>query len=796
MKRATLLLSITLAAGPCLSVLGAAAPSAAAFVKLRAVPFTEVQIADSFWAPRRETNQLVSIPLNFDNLEKSGNLENFRLAAQRATNGYTGPVFMDSDVYKALEAASYCLATNPDPVLAKRVEEIIALLAAAQQPDGYLDTYYTVKEPGRRWTNLRDNHELYCGGHMIEAAVAHYQATGQRTFLNIATKYADYVDSVFGPGKRMGYPGHPELELALVKLWRATGERRYFDLARFFIENRGRKFFAEEHHTPLDRYDGTYWQDDMPIFDHRNIKGHAVRATYLLSGVVDVMGETGDPRLIKMVERVWRNTTQRNMYVTGGIGSSGSNEGFTTDYDLPNLTAYQETCASVAMCLWNHRLALLYGDARYADVLERSLYNGVLDGVALDGKRFFYGNPLASIGRYQRSGWFSCACCPPNVARTLASLGGYAYAVNGDALYLNLFIQGRVNTTVAGQKLAMEVATDYPWDGKVTLKPEPASPVTCALHLRVPGWCEGATVSVNGEKVADPRFERGYFVVSREWHRGDAVELNLPMPVRLVAANPEVKADHGCIAIQRGPIVYCLESCDQSVPLSSLYLPANSELQAEKAPELLGGVTIIKGLAALASDEAWKGRLYQALPPARQAPILAIPYYAWGNRKSGAMQVWLPVAPPTAVQGGVEIEAKVLASYPKAAVDAIHDGIEPKSSRDHPGLLCHFWPHKGGAEWVQYTWKEPVTVSGSKVYWFDDTGSGECRPPQSWQVEYLDGGDWKPVNAAAAYPVALDKWCEVTFAPVMTTSLRLKFAMQPNWSVGIHEWKVVTPDED
>ena len=353
-------------------------------LKLRPVPFKDVTIQDSFWAPRRETNRVASIPFSLQKLEEAGNLEDMRLAARGATNGFRGPVFMDSDLYKALEAASYSLATHPDPALEKQLDDIIGLLAAAQQPDGYLNSYFTVKEPGKRWTNLRDWHELYCAGHMFEAAVAHYQATGKTTFLNIATRYADYIDSVFGPPpKRLGYPGHPEIELALVKLWRATGNQRYFELARFFVENRGRKFFATEHHTPLDKYDGSYWQDDVPIYDHQNIKGHAVRAAYLMSGVTEVAAQTGDERLLSMLDRVWRNTTERNQYITGGIGPSAHNEGFTVDYDLPNLTAYQETCATIALAQWAHRLALLYGDARYADVAgARALQRRALRRVA------------------------------------------------------------------------------------------------------------------------------------------------------------------------------------------------------------------------------------------------------------------------------------------------------------------------------------------------------------------------------------------------------------------------------
>jgi DUF1680 family protein len=778
---------------------GANATPEAALVKLRAVPFTDVEIHDAFWSPRQETNRIASIPVNLAMLEKSGNIRNLERAAAGSTNGFEGPVFMDSDIYKALEAASYSLATHPDLVLERKLDDLIAKVAAAQRPDGYLDTYFIVKEPGKRWTNLRDWHELYCAGHLIEAAVAHYQATGKRTFLNVATKLADHIDSVFGPGKRLGYPGHPEIELALVKLWRVTGEERYFNLARFFIENRGRKYFAQEHHEPLDQYDGTYWQDDVPIYDHRTIKGHAVRATYLLSGCTDVAAEDGDAALLRMINRVWRNTTEKNLYLTGGIGPSASNEGFTHDYDLPNLTAYQETCASVALAQWNHRLALLYGDARYADVYERSLYNGVLAGVSQDGTRFFYVNPLESRGNHHRSAWFGCACCPPNAARTLASLGGYAYATSENGIWVNLYIEGSVKATVRDQKIQLKVTTDYPWSGKVVLVPELPGPAKFELRLRIPGWCQGAKVSVNNERVPEPAIERGYFVLARSWESGDRVDLDLPMPVERVAANPHVEADRGELAIQRGPLVYCLEGCDQTVPLASMYLPASAELRAERDSQVLGGgVVVVKGFAQVAKDPDWENKLYQNAPTPERAWIKAIPYYAWDNRQPGPMRVWMPVAAPTPIVGGLETQAKVSLSFVSGNCQpwGLNDGIEPKSSQDHPDALCHWWPHAGTAEWAQYTWKRPVNVNGAKVYWFDDTGHGACRLPDSWQIEYRDGGEWKPVEAKSIYPIALDKWCEVRFQPVTTTALRLKVQLQHGWAAGAQEWKVNEADED
>ncbi len=767
-------------------------------VKLRGVPFTDVQIDDDFWAPKQETNRTVSIPVNLENLVTSGNIRNLELAAKKSTSGFTGPVFMDSDVYKALEAASYSLATHPDPSLAKRIDEIIAIIAAAQQPDGYLNSYFTVKQPGKRWTNLRDWHELYCAGHMFEAAVAHYQATGKRNFLDIAIKFADHIDSIFGPGKRMGYPGHPEIELALIKLWKATGEQRYFNLSRFFIENRGKKYFAVEHGTPLESYDGTYWQDDVPIYEHTNIKGHAVRAAYLMSGATDVAAETGDAALLKMINRVWRNTTERNMYITGGIGPSAHNEGFTADYDLPNESAYQETCATIALAQWNQRLALLYGDARYADVVERALYNGMLAGVSQDGKCFFYVNPLESRGIHHRSGWFSCACCPPNVARTLASLGGYAYAASDKALWINLFIQGSVTALVAGEKLKMQVTGDYPWQGKITFRPLPAKPSSFELRLRLPGWCEGATVAVNGRNVEPLNIERGYIVLSRQWQEGDEVEMNLPIPVQRIGANPWVKANHGLVAIQRGPLVYCAEAADFGGSMPPIYLPETAELTPERNKTLLGGIVVIKGFAEAAEEQNWHHRLYQPIGRVKRVPFTAIPYYAWDNRTGGKMAVWLPSAPPPPRVGGPEMQAKVSVSF--ASGDSqpagINDGIEPKSSGERPAVFCHWWPHKNTEEWAQYTWDKTVTVNGSEVYWFDDTGNGGCRLPSSWQIQYLDGDSWKPVKAKTSYPIAIDRWCEVTFEPVTTTALRLSVKLLDGWSAGVHEWRVVAVEEE
>ncbi len=774
--------------------------AAAPLTKLQAVPFTKVEINDRFWAPRRETNRIASIPVNLDNLEKSGNIRNLELAAANARTGFTGPVFMDSDVYKAMEAASYSLATHPDPALERRLDKIIAALVGAQQADGYLNSYFVVKEPTKRWSNLRDWHELYCAGHLFEGAVAHFQATGQRTFLDVAVKLADHIDSVFGrgPGRRLGYPGHPEIELALIKLWRVTGEKRYFELARFFIESRGQKFFATEHQTPLERYDGAYWQDDVPICDHTTIKGHAVRAAYLLSGATDVAGEIGHAALLKMIRRVWRNTTEKNMYLTGGIGPSAHNEGFTEDYDLPNATAYQETCATIALAQWNHRLALLYGDAQYADVVERALYNGVLAGVSQDGTRFFYVNPLASHGTHHRSGWFSCACCPPNVARTLASLGGYAYATSDDALCVNLYIQGSAQTKIHEQPVTLRVTTDYPWQGSVVLKPELAEPTAFELRLRIPGWCDGFQVRVNGELVREPAREQGYCVLRRTWRRGDEVELRLEMGVQRIAAHPNVKGNHGLVALQRGPLVYCLEAVDQTEKLARLYLPQQGAIRAEREEALLGGVVVLRGMAEVAPEVDWSRKLYQAIPASRRVPIQAVPYYAWDNRAAGAMQVWTPLTPPTSAAGGVAQRGQVTVSFANnnSQPEGINDGVEPKRSGDQPAALCHWWPHRGREEWVQYTWSTPVAVAGARVYWFDDSGRGACRLPETWQIQYRDGEAWKPVQTKSVDAASLDRWCQMAFEPVRTTALRLVVKLKPEWAAGVHEWQVLEAEEE
>jgi DUF1680 family protein len=769
-------------------VAGSPAEPQDSLARLQPVPFTEVKIADRFWAPRLETNRKVSIPHVIAQCYETPRMENLVRAGKGERGGFKGLIFDDSDVYKVLESASYALAEERDPGLEKKVDEMIAVVAKAQMPDGYVNSWYQLMAPDRRFTNLRDNHELYCAGHLFEAAVAHYRATGKRSLLNVATKFADLLVNTFGEGKRMGYPGHPETELALFKLADATGNKSYFELARFFIDKRGSRFFADEHKTPKEQFHGTYWLDDMPLREHREIKGHAVRAAYLFSGVADLANATGDQSLVNVLDRVWRNTVYRRVFVTGGIGPSASNEGFTTDYDLPTFSAYQETCASLAMVFWNHRMGLLHGESKYWDEVERSLYNGALAGINLKGDRFFYVNPLASFGGHHRTPWFACACCPPNLTRTLASLGGYAYAKSNDGLYINLFIGGEVATKVGGENVRVKVETNYPWDGKVIVRPSPGEYM---VHVRIPGWREGGKLgqTMHGEYP-------GYATFYGPWKTGSKIELNFDMPVRRLAAHPDAKDIAGRAAIQRGPLIYALEQVDNKDKVLDMVVPLSADLAPRFESKLLGGITVLDGKAQLVSEVDWRRQLYAPIP-AQTVPVRAIPYYAWDNRLAGPMVVWLPTAPPTPRPGGLERFAtvKLSNSTSLARANAIRDGKEIGGSNKHPGDLCHFWPRKGSQEFVEYGWKSAQAIGAIKLYWFDDTGFGECRPPSNWEIQYLDGNVWKKVETSDTYSVALDKWVEVKFKPIKTTALRLVMQLQPNWSVGIHEWQVIESED-
>lgn len=628
--------------------------------KLVPVSFANVTIKDGFWSPRIDVNRTRTIPHEYKQCKETGRIDAFALDWKPGKEP-TPHYFWDSDVAKWIEAASYSLVTHPDPQLEALLDEVIEKIASAQQEDGYLNVYFTVVEPEKRWKNLGMWHELYCAGHLMEAAVAHYEATGKRRLLDVICRYADYIDSVFGPGpyKRDGCPGHEEIELALVKLFRVTGNRRYLELSKFFIDQRGQKpsFFQKEMENLSpeeaqtnrhffvqgDKFDTSYCQDHLPVREQSEVVGHAVRAMYLYAGMADVAVETGDEELLVACRRLWDNVCRRRMYVTGGIGPSRHNEGFTKDYDLPNETAYAETCAAIGLVFWNHRMLHVDGDARYADIVERALYNGVLSGVSLDGKKFFYENPLASSGNHHRQEWFDCACCPPNIARLIASLGGYIYSEAPEDAYIHLFIAGEAKLHVGDTQVTLRQEGNYPWDGRIQVEVNPEKPVEFGLNLRIPGWCQSATLQVNGKAVDVPAVMRlGYARICRKWQAGDLIELNLAMPVERVEAHPAVSQTAGCVALQRGPIVYCLEQVDNPVPLHRIVLPRDAKLQAIYDKDLLGGVVKLEGEALLVDDSDWNGELYR-FRPAQMKPfrITAIPYYAWDHREPGEMRVWI-----------------------------------------------------------------------------------------------------------------------------------------------------------
>ena len=627
------------------------------------VPFTAVSLHDAFWAHRIETNRVVTIPTEYRQCKENGRLDAWKLTWKPGDPNEPHK-FWDSDVAKWIEAVAYSLARTPDPALEARTDEVIDDMAAAQQEDGYLNTHFILVEPENRWTNLRDHHELYCAGHLMEAAVAYHAATGKRTLLEVMCRYADLIAQVFGPGpdQRPGYPGHEEIELALIKLFRATGEKRYLDLAAFFINERGRqphyydREAAERGEDPHSRKHGyEYCQAHRPVREQAETVGHSVRAMYLYAGMADVARETGDDTLLAPCRRLWHALTRKRLYVTGGIGSSRGNEGFSCDYDLPNEPAYAETCAGIGLIFWAHRMLHLDPCRDYADVMERTLYNNVAASISLSGDSFFYANPLAAyppaidsradLGHIAlpRKTWYGCACCPPNVARLFASLDGYVYSHSSEELRVHLYAGSQATIPVGGHSVRVTQTTDYPWDGEVQLRLAPASPVRFRLALRLPGWCEQPTLRVNNEAVdLESVTENGYACVERTWEDDDLVRLTLPMPVHRLHADTRVRQNAGRITLQRGPIVYCLEEIDNGSDLNAIVLPRESDISAVHKPDLLGGITVLQAEAEREQNEDWDDSLYKTEQPSRKPQtITAVPYAVWANRERGEMITWI-----------------------------------------------------------------------------------------------------------------------------------------------------------
>ena len=629
---------------------------------LKTVPYRAVQIKSGFWANRQAINRLVSLKHGYEMLEKAGNFHNLKMAVGRETGKFYGYNFADEDVYKWLEALAWELGNNPDDELQRMADEAITLISAAQQPDGYLNSYYQVVEPHRKWANLDFGHELYCAGHLFQAAIAFQRAVGDDRLLQVSRRLADHIDSVFGPGKKEGTCGHPEIEMALVELYRTTAEAKYLKLAQFFIDQRGkRKMKGMGSNGP------EYHQDHIPVRQATEAAGHAVRQMYLLTGVADLYMETGEQALWEATNRLWLDITRSKMYITGGVGSRYDGEAFGESYELPPDQCYCETCAAIGSLMWNWRLLLTSGDSRYADLIERTLYNGILSSPAIDGRHFFYVNPLIlrngmsmrqstnppeGITVTGRPEWHTVACCPPNVMRLFSSLSHYLITTNDNGIQVHQYAPAEIDLSfLAGRRVALRIETKYPWDGVLKLVVNESDGSPWELRLRVPEWCPSARISVNGEAIKAPEIEKGYFVLNRAWVANDIVQLELEMAPELIESNPRVDATRECLAIRRGPIIYCLEAIDNPGPnLLDIQLnettPLISDWREDLFPE---GVMVVQAKGYALEGEDWQSQLYSRLGGHKDlkrthVPLMAIPYYAWANRGLDGMRVWVPRA--------------------------------------------------------------------------------------------------------------------------------------------------------
>lgn len=628
------------------------------------VSFTRVKIADNFWLPRLETNRRITIPYDFEKCEETGRIQNFDVAGGLRDGKFVGIRFNDSDVFKIMEGAAYSLAIYPDPDLDSYLDQLISKIASAQEDDGYLYTARSIDSENlpsstgkERWSLLDQSHELYNVGHMYEAAVAHYQSTGKTAFLDIAIKNANLIEKTFGTDKQYGVPGHQEIEIGLVKLYRVTGDEKYLKLARYFLDARGREIPDAQYPQVLD----SYFQSHIPVTDQKEAVGHAVRAIYMYCGMADVASMTGDMAYLQAIDDIWTNVVDKKLYVTGGVGARHNGEAFGADYELPNETAYNETCAAIANCMWNHRMFLLKGDAKYFDVLERTLYNGLLSGISLTGDEFFYPNPLACDANYAfnqgaltRKPWFDCSCCPANIVRFLPSLPGYIYAVQDNDVFVNLYMSNTAKVEIGDQEVTLVQETEYPWKGQIKIKVEVEKPLDFNLKLRIPGWSTNQPVpgdlyhyfdksnkshgvTINGDQI-ETSVNKGYISIKRPWKTGDEITLDLPMEIRLVQSNERVKDNVNLVAIERGPIVYCVEGIDNKGEVFNLLLPEYAPTNVQWKPDLLGGINIIKAdvpsFTVRESGEEVKTKSHN---------LVAIPYYAWSHRGIGEMSVWLPL---------------------------------------------------------------------------------------------------------------------------------------------------------
>ena len=773
------------------------------------IPFTQVTqvkvVNNTFWGQRLEASRKTTIPLAFSKCEETGRYENFKKAAHPSENyKVEGLSFDDTDVYKTNEGAAYILQTYPDKKLKAYIDSVLDIVAMAQEPDGYLYTSRTMnpKHPhewagNKRWEKEEDlSHELYNLGHMIEGAIAHYQATGSRKFLDIAIRYADCTIREVGPnaGQECVVPGHQIAEMALAKLYVVTGQKRYLDEAKFLLDYRGKTTIKHE-----------YSQAHKPVIKQDEAVGHAVRAAYMYAGMADVAALTGDTAYIHAIDRIWENIVGKKLYITGGIGATSNGEAFGPNYYLPNMSAYCETCAAIGNVYVNYRLFLLHGQSKYYDVLERTLYNGLISGVSLDGGGFFYPNPLESMGQHQRQPWFGCACCPSNIARFIPSLPGYVYAVKNRNVYINLFLSNTGRLQVEGKDIVLTQATQYPWNGDISLKIDKNKAGKFTMKIRIPGWIRGQVVpsnlysysdnlrlkyqiTVNGTPTNAILTEDGYYTIDRNWKTGDQIHIHFDMLPRTVRAHNNVEADRGMVSVERGPLVYCAEWPDNAFDIKSILLNQHPSFEIVECPNLLYGIYQLQTQAQLlAFNKA--GKL-----ATEDVSLTLIPYYAWCHRGSGDMKVWLPQdlnatrpTEPTTLAS----QSKIEASTPAKSLNAINDHLVPKDANDRSIPYYHWWPKQGGTEWITYTFPEAATVQTTTIYWFDDQPWGGCKLPQNWKVYYKDAtGNWQPVVSPDAYPILKGTECTVNFEPVKTSALKLEIKLPDKLSSGLFEWSV------
>lgn len=783
----------------------------AALRPLVPVPISQVVIEDEFWAPKRQVWRQVTIPDCLAKFEKDGALTNFDKIRDGAGGEHGGPPWYDGLIYEMIRGAADFLASERDAVLEARLDGTIERIAAAagRDPDGYVNTYTQLKEPTHRWglNGGNDNwqHDVYNAGALVEAAVHYDRATGKTRLLQVATRLANHMADVMGPPPKQNVvPGHSLGEEALVKLYLLfreqpalkssmpvpVDEQRYLKLAEFWIENRGR-------HEGRKSY-GPYGQDHQPVLQQETIEGHAVRATLLCAGLAAAAQVNGRADYLAAARRLWDNMVQRRLYVIGGLGAVAEHEGFGPDYVLPN-NGYLETCAAIGAGFFHHNMNLALADARYADELERALFNGVLSGVSLQGDTYFYENPLEAGLKRTRWAWHGCPCCPPMFLKIMGALPGYLYAQQAGALYVNQFVGSRATVTLDGVQVKLRQTTRYPWDGEVRLSVEPERETGFALHVRLPAWCSEPRLQVNGRPLAPIQKVRGYARLERRWRRGDVVALSLPMPVQRIKAHPKVEADVGRVALQRGPLICCLEAMDNHGHVRNLVVPPDAPLQAQHRADWLGGVTVIRGPALALQRVTWPDTLYvpsDRVPGVAQVEFTAIPYFANANRQPGEMQVWMAETASAAVplpRPTLASEATPTASHcwSKDTVLALNDQIEPAASDDPKVPRFTWWDHRGTNEWVQYDFERPTKVSAVEVFWWDERRvQAQCRVPQSWQLCHQSGGTWKPVSGASNYGTGLDRFNRVTFDAVETKALRIEVQLQSGWSGGILEWRV------